>query len=166
MLDVREFAYAKLEEAKEIFRRENVLVPTGYLIKPDGTSEVYMLLGESKKAWRKVTNDFKRAARDAKAIATITIRGCTFQAFPPWEKEGSRSKKKQTPQWLREAIEAGSGKCVSMDIEVPGQPTINVMVPYSFTKTGEIKFEAAEEGPLDFKGPAPPESREEEGPLN
>jgi hypothetical protein len=53
-----------------------------------------------------------------------------------------------------------------MNIDVPGQKTINVMVPYSITESGEIKFEEPAEGPVDFEGPEPPNSRDETGPLN
>jgi hypothetical protein len=165
MLDVREFAYLKLKEAKETFQRNRALPPVGYLLCAEGITAYEFDFG-SKEARREAENAFQRDAREKKAIAAITITDSGFQIFPPWEKEKPDIKMTEIPAWQRQAMAAGGGRCISMDIEVPGQRIINVMVPYSMTKSGDIKFEKAEEQPIDFEGPAPPKSREEEGPLN
>ena len=165
MLDVREFAYKRLDAAKETFQRKRVLAPVGYLLHRDGV-DIYEFDWSSKDARRKSMKAFKRNARIQKAVATITINECEFYAFPPWKNEKPVAKTRETPEWLRKAIAKGSGRCISMDIEVPGQPAVSVMVAYSTTESGGVRFEKPEEGPVDFNGPAPPKSREEEGPPN
>lgn len=165
MLDVRTFAYQMLQRAKDGFQRTGSLIAVGYLIRADGSTESYELDGENKEDFRKAMRAFKRAAGSQPTAATITICGASFRAFPPWEKDKPRAATDKKLPWLEEAIEKGGGSCVSMDIDVHGQRTINVMVPYSFTESGDIKFEEPEEGPVDFEGP-PPNSRDETDPLN
>lgn len=155
MLVVRDFAYQMLQKAKDEFQRTGRLMAVGYLIRADGATESYELDGENKEDFRKALSAFKRLARNQLTVATITICGGTFRAFPPWEKDKPRAATEKKLPWLEEAIEKGGGSCVSMDIDVPGQSTINVMVPYSITESGDIKFEEPEEGLVDFEGPQP-----------
>lgn len=155
MFDVRAFAYQMLQKAKDDLQRDSSLKAVGYLIRADGTTESCELDGENKKDFRKAITAFKRMARNQVTVATIIICGATFRAFPPWEKDKPSVATEKKLPWLQEAIKKGGGRCVSMDIDVPGQSTINVMVPYSITESGDIKFEKPEEGPVDFEGPQP-----------
>jgi len=166
VLDVKQYAYEMLEKAKQNLQRDKCLPPVGFLLKGDGTVLVGGLDMRDQEARRRSRNALSQTARNEKAIAIITITDSTFQAFPAEEKHKSmESQTEETPRWLLEA-QTKPGHCIEMTIEVPRQVTTVVMVPYHKNDRGDFEYEEPDEGPLDFKGPAPPSTEEEEGPEN
>ncbi|MBZ5561812.1 MAG: hypothetical protein LAP13_05265 [Acidobacteriia bacterium] len=165
VLNAKEVAYRMLETAKQNLKDNGYLTPVALLLKPDGTLRVFELILRSKEEGRESENVVSRAARKEKALATITIRDTTFKAFPrepgykPSPEEGPE------PQWLLDAM-ITPGHCLDMMIEVPGEVTTDVMVPYRRNQLGDYEFEEPSEGPINFNGQAPPSCEEEEGPKN
>ncbi len=164
-LDVRKVAYELLEERKAFLQENDFLPSYGWVVEPSGRSTAMELDLDNKEARKESRRELRQLARDKKAVAIITITDRTYRVFLP--EPGTPLTTFDDPELAEAWNPDGIPKpCVSADIEVEGQTTTNVLVPYWRDKLGSIVFGPAEEGPIEFKGPEPPLPGDEEGPKD
>ena len=159
-LDVRRVAESMFARAKELLQKYGDLNLTGFVLQATGELEVIDLYRPDEAARRDRAREFRQKARRATAVASFTICHTTYEAFEPF---GAEHAGKLPRGWIENGHQHD---CIEMRIEAPAQEPTCVIVPFYRHPNGIVEFGEQWEGPEDFKGPAPPSCKGEEGPTN
>jgi hypothetical protein len=166
--DVREFALELLERSKEYLRQNKTLAPVGFILKANGAMDVtYFDAPNNEEEGRRIES-FLKTARDAEALAVITIRNSTSPELQNNERPVPAGRNGNDGADPRPKMPSNSFPSIIVTIDAADQTTTILKAPYILSESAEYAFEpvvevAGDSGAHAPASSAPTKSSEDEG---